>query len=357
MSSELQYEVITEIHRISRQILAQANWEEELVWKTVTIENPHEELRNYSWQYAESIYSGNAGIALFLLEAGKCLENIEYYSSASRAMKKLCEYSLNNPNNSFGFVTGQMSVAFAALRFAEILDDRNYHNIAVDLAQKCSPWLYSANPDDYINGTAGTLLGLLHIYAVTNSSTLLQSINNCLLRLLNRAEFWRQGLFWDKSVDQIHGLCGFSHGSAGVGFVLLQIGKYFNNSAFYYIAEQAFLYEHQHFNREENNWYDWRKGIYSKASQVENEERYLQKDTTFFQQGWMMNAWCHGAAGIGLSRLNAYELLGKDVYLSEAESAVTCTIHTEQTEASMPKEKINFLTYSLSCSPKFGQVA
>jgi hypothetical protein len=38
-----------------------------------------------------------------------------------------------------------------------------------------------------------------------------------------------------------------------------------------------------------------------------------------------MNAWCHGAAGIGLTRLRAYELLGNLTYRAEAEQAVEAT--------------------------------
>jgi lantibiotic modifying enzyme len=40
-----------------------------------------------------------------------------------------------------------------------------------------------------------------------------------------------------------------------------------------------------------------------------------------------MNAWCHGAAGIALSRLRAYELLGDEVCRSEAETAIQTTLN------------------------------
>ena len=37
-------------------------------------------------------------------------------------------------------------------------------------------------------------------------------------------------------------------------------------------------------------------------------------------------AWCHGAPGIGLSRLRAYEILGSDTARHEAEAAVRSTM-------------------------------
>lgn len=39
-----------------------------------------------------------------------------------------------------------------------------------------------------------------------------------------------------------------------------------------------------------------------------------------------MSAWCHGAPGIGLSRLRAYEVLKDDIYKVEAERAIENTI-------------------------------
>ena len=38
-----------------------------------------------------------------------------------------------------------------------------------------------------------------------------------------------------------------------------------------------------------------------------------------------MLAWCHGAPGIGLSRLRAYQISGDDVYRQEAEVALQTT--------------------------------
>ena len=41
-----------------------------------------------------------------------------------------------------------------------------------------------------------------------------------------------------------------------------------------------------------------------------------------------MTAWCHGAPGIGLSRVRAYALTDQEVYRREAEAALRCTSRT-----------------------------
>ncbi|MGH7599051.1 MAG: lanthionine synthetase LanC family protein [bacterium] len=42
-----------------------------------------------------------------------------------------------------------------------------------------------------------------------------------------------------------------------------------------------------------------------------------------------MNAWCHGAPGIGLSRLRAFELLKKEEYADAARVAIQTTLEAE----------------------------
>jgi lantibiotic modifying enzyme len=51
-------------------------------------------------------------------------------------------------------------------------------------------------------------------------------------------------------------------------------------------------------------------------------------------------AWCHGAPGIGLTRLRAYTLTGDETYRAEAEAAVQATMQALNTTG--PTEGYNF---------------
>ena len=70
----------------------------------------------------------------------------------------------------------------------------------------------------------------------------------------------------------------------------------------------AFAYERAHFDASEGNWPDLR----DEPGGTRRGQRY-------------MTAWCHGAPGIALSRLRAYELLGDETCKDEAITALQTT--------------------------------
>src|SRR5262249_31941556 len=76
-------------------------------------------------------------------------------------------------------------------------------------------------------------------------------------------------------------------------------------------AEGAFAYERHWFDPAAGNWPDLRDPEVSGMSGVG------ATDAPAF-----MTAWCHGAAGLGLARLRAWELTGEDIYQQDAEPAV-----------------------------------
>jgi len=97
------------------------------------------------------------------------------------------------------------------------------------------------------------------------------------------------------------------YGTAGVACAMLQLLKITGQSKYFDIAQQAFEYERYWFNPEIGNWPDFRETGRSK------------KHLPF------MTAWCHGAPGIALSRLHAYETLADETYKAEAIIALDTT--------------------------------
>src|SRR5262249_48870200 len=112
------------------------------------------------------------------------------------------------------------------------------------------------------------------------------------------------------------------------------LGQYFHNAAFFWLAEQAFAYESVCYSAPQQNWPDFRKGIYEPADYEQHYAAYVAKDRTFFTAGSDVNTWCHGAAGIGLSRLRAYALLQKACYKQDVENAIAKTTRTDVDETS-----------------------
>ncbi len=87
-------------------------------------------------------------------------------------------------------------------------------------------------------------------------------------------------------------LTGLSHGASGMGLALLEAGVALSDGRLVDAAVRAFDYEHTLLDETAGNWPDLR----------------IRPGTAEERLPFMV-AWCHGAPGIGLTRLRALELL------------------------------------------------
>jgi hypothetical protein len=274
----------------------------------------------------EDLYTGNAGIALFLLELHRHTRQEKYLHAAKEIMRWVEHFCDTNPANNYAFYTGRSGVAYVLLQFYHFTNDKNYLESALKIMKDCKN-----GPNglflqvDVVNGIAGTILVLLHLHAATGEEHLRKDIVFFTEHLLKQAWVGETGIFWDRNANQAKGLCGFSHGSSGIGYVFLELGNYFNNKAFLWIAKEAIAYENSLFDEKLNNWPDYRKGIYNAQDLEINRNAYLGGNLNFFTKGKDFVAWCHGAPGIGLARIKAAELTGEKKYSEELRIAINKT--------------------------------
>lgn len=327
MNDQFKEKVLAETRRIGDELIARAHRHRKgIYWKTMSLDPD----RQVHWLESPTIYSGASGISLFFLEFFRQTREQRYLDAAVEAMRWAVWYCRENPTDYYAFYTGRMGVSFALLRLYRLTGEAGYLEQAMEIARSSTDFLAISNPiDDLIGGTSGTLLGLLHLHAVVRKDWLLEIIDRFIKHLLDSAHMGPSGVYWDRSSMNIGGLCGFSHGAAGVGFVFLELGRYFRNEAFYRLAARAFDYEMNYFDEEKNNWRDLRKGIFSHDDQELHEKAFLEGDLDFFTTTGDMNAWCHGAAGVGLSRLRAYELWEQPVYADLVRRAIEKTRTTD----------------------------
>lgn len=321
--------MLIEAQRIADKLISKAEKDEHgIFWKTLTMDSD----RNTSYEIGESIYSGNAGVTLFLIELFHQNKEDKYLKAALSSFEWLFDYCKKHDPYSFAFFTGRMSVVYVFLRAYEITGDKKFLNRAATLAEGAEKFLTAGIPiDDIINGISGTLLGLTYLYSYTEDEKYADLIEKYIQKLMARAQISEKGIYWDRTYHQISGLCGFSHGAAGIGFVFNQLGDYFKNKTFHTIADLAFYYENSHFNKAMNNWPDLRRGYYSPNDMTTSKEKLLNGEIDYFLNGGDMNAWCHGAAGIGLARLSAINGNStKDTaYLNDARKALKKTYITD----------------------------
>jgi lantibiotic modifying enzyme len=108
-------------------------------------------------------------------------------------------------------------------------------------------------------------------------------------------------------------LTGFSHGTAGIAWAFLELHVKFKEQRFLHAAQEALRYERRWYDPQQENWPDFRSLGETGG-------------TTGFGA-----AWCHGAPGIGLSRVRAYQILQDATCRAEAEAAIRTTTRTLQT--------------------------
>lgn len=327
VTKSLEKELLNAVEIINKKLLDKALKDENgTYWETMGLGSES----TIVWEAGESIYGGTAGIALYFLRQYKVLGNELHLKVAKEAIEWTRYRLATQQGTPNAFLTGSMGVGLVMLELEHLQPDKKMRAEAIKIIAeagglKNSDWEIF----DYINGSAGRIHGLLHAHQLTQDASLLSIIDKLAEDLLQNSWLTEKGLYWDRSGQQVCGLCGLSHGAGGIGYVFLELARYFNNPALNMIARQALSYEDGYYDKEKGNWPDLRRGSYTPADLQLNKDEYNKGNIEYFERRNDMNAWCHGAAGIGLVRLEAYKQLGDRKYLRDAKAAIKKTISTD----------------------------
>ena len=295
-------EIETELDNIIEHLLSNAvQTDNELFWPTLAVG-----MGSVDVGTNETIYKGNCGIMLFFLEA---YNNNKRDQRLFNVVKKSCtwidNYCKANPSDFYALYTGRMSVSYAFMRVYEVTGEVGYLSEAIAIAQKCQVREDNSGAEqiDLINGAAGNLLTLLHLYIHSKDDLVLIKIKQFTMYILDNIEINDKGIYWQRKKSDIRGLCGTSHGASGIGWVLLQVAKLFADKPLADLSLQAIHYENAHYDQTLNNWPDFRQEFFDQQSIDKYLNFYRNREFTRFERPNNMTSWCHGAPGIGLNRL------------------------------------------------------
>jgi type 2 lantibiotic biosynthesis protein LanM len=231
------------------------------------------------------LYSGTSGIALFLHRlaslTGERIFRLTAEAALRQALGKL-------PEIGSALYSGRLGVFCAAAEIRQEFDEQ------AALAET----ELDRSRLDVIDGSAGTIAALLNLHGRAPSARLLNAAVSHGDFLLAEASRTGDGWSW-KTIEATSNLAGFSHGASGIAWALLELHRVAQQDRFRAAALEAFRYERSCFNREEQNWPDFRA----------EEPAY----PVF---------WCHGAAGVGFARLRAWQILRDQELLAEARTAL-----------------------------------
>ncbi|HET8522548.1 MAG TPA: lanthionine synthetase LanC family protein, partial [Thermomicrobiales bacterium] len=147
--------------------------------------------------------------------------------------------------------------------------------------------------------------------------------------LLRRSVRSEAGASWRtiNAVDEYH-LTGLAHGAAGIALALAELFQATNDARYRVAADLAFAYERHWFDATQGNWPDLREAAARNAT-----PRHALAFSTY---------WCHGAPGIGLSRLRAYDILHDPRLRMDAAIALGTTRRMIEASLPLPSGSVNF---------------
>lgn len=239
------------------------------------------------------VYSGSTGVALFLAEAADQTGNQIARSLAARACQgALDDLDAGALEAASGLYSGALGALFGIALVAERLKlEALTHRVltvldrALDKARKEEPLCL-----DLLAGRAGDVLALLGLARLLDAPDLIEVANAFGQQLVTSAQWSDGAASWaTQNMPTTANLTGFSHGTAGISLALMELYEATGTTAFRDTAHAGFKYEHRAYDANLQNWPDFRR-IYRHQS---SEARLVRTNT----------AWCHGAAGIALSRL------------------------------------------------------
>jgi hypothetical protein len=256
--------------------------------------------------FSPDLYSGAAGIGLFLAELARATGEPRYADAARGAARWLAGPVWGRGRAAHGLHCGEPGVAYFFLRLAELLDERGYVTAAELRVRRLRGTPFPTV--DLMYGTAGTILALLRLHAVTGEPAYLadaRAAGNEIVRAALPAPKDATGCYWEVASAAPSGAAtpylGLLHGAAGVGLALARLAEATGEERYLDIARRAaelLIAETRHTDN----------GMLSWPRRLGDKEAGLQ-------------AHCHGAGGIGQFFLRLNRISPDRRYREAAEGA------------------------------------
>jgi lantibiotic modifying enzyme len=262
-----------------------------------------------------NLYDGTAGIGLFLARLAALTADPIIRATAEAALAQaLTAVDALAASGEYGFYSGLCGIAWACGEAGRMLEHEALAargEAALLAAARIAP---NRQRIDVINGSAGLVPMLIEAAVGARRDEFIAAAVRHGQQLLDLAEQTEKGWSWDTlNMPNERHLLGFAHGVSGIACALAALAQAAGRSDFLVGTREALRYERAHFRAAEGNWPDLRS--FSQPAQGSEPP--------------CMVAWCHGAPGIGMARLDLHRLLPEEPeILAEAEIAIRTTAAT-----------------------------
>jgi type 2 lantibiotic biosynthesis protein LanM len=239
------------------------------------------------------LYGGLGGIAMFLAYLGERTGVATYTEMAARARYTIGEAVASGSHllSSPGVFSGWSSIPYLYSHLAVLWDRPDLLDATTPAIDELARMIPEAEGWDVMYGLAGAISGLLTLHRLRPDARLSSLATIAGDRLIAKATRRRRGMAWKVNENDDFALAGFSHGAAGIGWALSHLAAATGEGRFRDAAVAAMEFERDVFSEQRQNWPDLRPPL-----------KPLPPGVAFEQPS--LRAWCHGAPGIGMGRLD-----------------------------------------------------
>ncbi len=252
------------------------------------------------------LYGGRVGIGWVLAHIGRAGGPALATDVARAALHAaLSEGATMLDQERLALHSGAAGIALAAFESGRVLGDTALISAAKALMRRVANVApdWNSREVDLIGGRAGIVVAMLALDALEPDDALCAAISQICEQLLlsSRKGWW--GCEWSGSASA--GLCGLAHGASGIGWALIEAGTRIGNRQFTDTGHAALQYEAGWFDVAHGSWPDLR----------------AREENPTALPGWM-DAWCHGALGIGMIRWSLWQATGDLNMLAQTSAAM-----------------------------------
>ncbi|HWM87026.1 MAG TPA: type 2 lanthipeptide synthetase LanM, partial [Kofleriaceae bacterium] len=266
------------------------------------------------------LYSGLPGVAVFLAQLAALTGEARHQRLARAAWSTVWNQraAVRDIIHSIGGFDGHGGMLWALVQLERLWGGGELAIEAHAVVERMRDLVVEDEAYDVLAGAAGAIAGLLALHRAVPSDQTLAVAVACGEHLLERARPMARGAAWlSPAMKRIAAepLTGFAHGAAGCGWALLELAAATGDDRFRRAALDAFEYERGLFEPELGTW-----------REVRHIERSAVNVAVSQGDDIYMLAWCHGAPGIGLSRLRALRHRPDPELHAEAAVAIESTL-------------------------------
>lgn len=259
--------------------------------------------RGLSWSVGPvgpDLYHGLAGIAVFLSALFDATGDEQYVRLATKALHKCTSQAARGVLDGVGGLSGLPGFLYAYITGTVFLDQELDVPLLLYLLSRIEAHTSVDREYDLNSGSAGTILALRHVASLpAGHESAYRILSDAANALLDGQEPATGGWLPESFVRSRladRPLAGLAHGAAGPIWALAEVSKRLDTAKYETAIRRGLRYEESLYDTKTGGWKDVRDPAVARTDDGESETP--------------LAVWCHGSAGITLSRCRLLALRG-----------------------------------------------